>query len=48
MKLYVHSGIFHADDVFCCAFLKLYGMELETLRVPIGIKQNMMQISGKK
>lgn len=34
MKLYVHSGIFHADDVFCCAFLKLYGMELETLRVP--------------
>ena len=34
MKLYLHSGNFHADDVFCCAFLRLYGMEPETYRVP--------------
>lgn len=34
MKLYLHSGNFHADDVFCCAFLRLYGMNPETHRVP--------------
>ncbi len=33
MKLYLHSGNFHADDVFCCAFLRLYGLQPETFRV---------------
>ena len=46
VTLFVHAGIFHADDVFCAAYLKLLGFEPEIRRVPEVTEEMLAQAAA--
>lgn len=48
MTLYLHAGIFHADDVFCTAFFRLLGGYTEVCRVMAVTEEMLAEAAAGK